>query len=514
VAAGIVAGSIAAPTFLPPAPMVECAGDREEIEVNPFASATEWLAELRAGKVTPTELTDLYIRRIEKYDARLNAVVVRDFERARRAARAADQGGSGVLRGLPITLKESFNVSGLRTTCGVPLWSGFVSQHDSPAWARLREAGAVLLGKTNVPPMLADWQSANPVYGRTNNPWDLSRSPGGSSGGSAAALAAGLSALEVGSDIGGSIRVPAAFCGVYGHRPSETLLPRSGQFPIPPMPNPAVVMGVQGPLARSAEDLELALSVLAGPEVGEDVAWRVEVPPARHVRLGAFRVAILPEISWLPVEDQIASALEDLAARLGRLGCTVKRVQPAALGDMRAHHILYRSLLSAVLSAFMDAETRRQRIAMWSRPDDEFSRAHVRGLEGTGGDYILWHGQRERYRAVWRAFFRDWDVVLAPAINVLAYPHIARAWPADDSDLSLTFSIGGRAVPYLDGLVYPAVSTVAGQPATAFPVGRSREGLPIGLQAIGPYLEDRTPIRFAALLAKEIGGFSKPGGYD
>jgi len=482
--------------------------------MNPFASATELLAGLQAGKVTSSDLTDLYIRRIERHDARLNAVVVRDFERARQAAQAADQGGAGVLRGLPITLKESFNVRGLATTCGVPAWKGFVSKHDAPAWTRLRAAGAVLLGKTNVPPMLADWQSANPIHGRTVNPWDLGRTPGGSSGGSAAALAAGLSALEVGSDIGGSIRVPAAFCGVYGHRPSETLLPRSGQFPVPPMPNAATVMGVPGPLARSAEDLELALGVLAGAEVGEDVAWRVELPPARRARLAEFRVAILPAIAWLAVDDQIASALEDLAATLGRLGCTVKRAQPDALGDVRAHHALYRSLLSAVTGAFLDPDTRRRRIAMWRQPDDEFSRAAVRGLEGTAGDYIAWHRQREQYRAAWRTFFRDWDVLLAPAMNVLAYPHVERPWPEDESDLSLTFTIGSRVVPYRDGLVYPAIPTVAGQPATALPVGRSREGLPIGLQAIGPYLEDLTPIRFAARLAGEIGGFRPPAGYE
>src|SRR6266700_642451 len=250
--------------------------------MNAFATATELLADLRAGKATASELTELYIGRIERHDAKLNAVVVRDFERARQAARAADQGGSGALRGLPITLKESFNVTGLGTTCGVPDWKAFVSQHDSPAWARLRAAGAVLMGKTNVPPMLADWQSANPVYGRTNNPWDLGRTPGGSTGGGSATLAAGLTPLEYGSDIGGSIRVPAVFCGVYGHRPSETAMPRSGQFPLPPMPNAAVVMGVQGPLARSADDLELALDVASGAEVGEDVAWQITIPPARR----------------------------------------------------------------------------------------------------------------------------------------------------------------------------------------------------------------------------------------
>ena len=482
--------------------------------MNPFATATELLAQLRLGRLSSSELTEMYIARIERHDATLNAVVVRDFGRAREQARAADQAGGGVLRGLPITLKESINVAGLRTCCGVPAFQGFVSAHDAPVWTRLKAAGAVLMGKTNVPPMLADWQSANPVYGRANNPWDVTRTPGGSSGGSAAALAAGLTALEVGSDIGGSIRVPAAFCGVYGHRPSETLLPKSGQFPLPPMPNAAVVMGVQGPLARGAADLELALGVLSGPDVGEDVAWRVEPPPARHARLADFRVAILPPIPWLPLDDQIAAALESLASKLSGLGCTVKRAQPEAVGDWREHHGVYRSLLSAITGARVDEETRTARIAMWSKPQDDFSKAQLRGMTGAPGDYLLWVGKREVYRAAYRAFFRDWDVLLAPAINVLPYPHIERAWPMDDSDLTLSFELGGSKVPYLDGLVYPAVSTVAGQPATAFPAGRSREGLPIGLQAIGPYLEDRTPLRFAALLEKEIGGFVKPPGYD
>jgi amidase len=430
------------------------------------------------------------------------------------AEHARGRGEHLPLLGLPITLKESINVTGLHTTCGVPDWKAFISQHDAPVATRTRAAGAVLLGKTNVPPMLADWQSANPIYGRTNNPWDLTRTPGGSSGGSAAAIAAGLSALEVGSDIGGSIRVPAAFCGIYGHRPSETLLPRSGQFPMPPLPNPAVVMGVQGPLARGAEDLELALSVLAGPEVGEDVAWRVTLPAARRERLADFRVAVLPSIPWLPVDEQITAALHDLAGRLAKLGAVVKEAQPDGLGDHREYHGFYRTLLSAVTGARVDPDTRRQRVETFKRAGDDFSLAAARGLEGTAGDYLLWNGRREQHRAAWRAFFREWDVLLAPAINVLAYPHIERAWPADDSDLTLTFTVNGRPVPYLHGLCYPALSTVPGQPATAFPVGLSREGLPIGLQAIGPYLEDLTPIRFAALLALEIGGFRKPSGYD
>ena len=482
--------------------------------MNPFATATELLAGLRAGRFSSRELTEMYIGRIEQYADRLNAVVERDFERARQAAQAADQGGSGALRGLPITLKESFNVAGLRTTCGVPDWKDYVSQHDAPAWNRLRAAGAVLMGKTNVPPLLADWQATNAIYGRTNNPWDLDRSPGGSSGGSATAIAAGLSALEVGSDIGGSVRVPAAFCGVYGHRPSETLLPRNGEFPFPPMPNSALVMAVHGPIARSAADLELALSILAGPDVGEDVAWRVELPAPRRERLADFRVAVLPAIPWITLDDRIASSLEDLATRLAKLGCTVRRVQPDGLDDGKEHYLLYRTLLAMMTSARLPAERRQLYLTWYRKYDSEFSRAAARGLEAPPSEYLLWIAQRERYRAAWRAFFREWDVLLAPAFNTLAYPHVVRPFPTDESDFTLTLTINGEETPYQRGLVYPSVATLAGQPATAFPLGRSREGLPIGLQAIGPYLEDLTPIRFAALLAREIGGFTKPEGYD
>src|SRR5262249_10566114 len=200
-----------------------------------FASAGEMLAALRAKRVSAVELLDLHIRRIERFNPELNAIVERDFERARHDAAAADarraRGEDAPLLGLPMTLKESINVRGLRTTAGMPHWKDFRSEHDAPVTARVKAAGAVVMGKTNVPPMLADWQSSNPVYGRTNNPWDHSRTPGGSTGGGAAALAAGLTPLEFGSDIGGSIRVPAAFCGVYGHRPSETAMPRSGQLP-------------------------------------------------------------------------------------------------------------------------------------------------------------------------------------------------------------------------------------------------------------------------------------------
>jgi amidase len=360
--------------------------------IDPFASAVDMLAALRARRLSAVELLELHQSRIARHNPELNAVVEPDFERARRDAEAADaqraRGEDAPLSGLPMTLKESINVRGLRTTAGMTEWKDFRSEHDAPVTQRVKGAGAVVMAKTNVPQMLSDWQSSNPVYGRSNNPWDLGRTPGGSTGGGAAALAAGLTPLEFGSDIGGSIRVPAAFCGVYGHRPSETAMPRSGQFPMPPMPNAAVAMGVQGPLARSAADLELALDVAAGPEVGEDVAWKLTIPPARRERLRDFKVAILPAVDWVPVEGEIASALEDLAGRLGRLGATVKPAQPEGLGDHRQHYELYLTLLAAITSSRVPTAQRQGRLELLRTRDDEWSRAFQRGIESGAPDYL------------------------------------------------------------------------------------------------------------------------------
>jgi len=486
--------------------------------IDAFATASEMLTALRTKQVSAVELLDLHVRRIARHNTALNAIVEPDFERAKTEAQAADarreRGENWPLLGLPMTLKESINVRGLRTTAGMEHWKDFRSEHDAPVTTRVKAAGAIVMGKTNVPQMLADWQSTNPVYGRTNNPWDVTRTPGGSSGGSAAALAAGLTPLEFGSDIGGSIRVPAAFCGIYGHRPSETAMPRSGQFPMPPMPNAAVVMGVQGPMARSAADLELALDVAAGPEVGEDVAWRLALQPARRARLADFRVAVLPSLDWMPLDAEVGAALDALASRLSARGAKVQVTQPEILGDHREHYALYHSLLAAITSARLPAAERAARLAVARTRDDEWSRASQRGLESPASEYLVWIGQRERYRAAWRAFFRDWDVLLMPTFFAPAYPHWAKPWPTTPESIRKTIDINGKPVLEELGLFWASVATLAGQPATAFPAGLTRGGLPIGLQAVGPYLEDRTPIRFAELVGAEVGGFTRPRGYE
>ena len=482
------------------------------VSVDPFATAVDLLRALREKQVSSVELLDLYISRIERYDPAINAVVERDFDRARDAAREADaaraRGEDGALLGLPMTLKESVNVAGLRTTAGNEEWRDARVDFDAPVTRVVKAAGGVIFGKTNVPPMLADWQSDNPNYGRTNNPWDLRRSPGGSSGGSAAALAAGMTGLEWGSDIGGSIRVPAAFCGVYGHRPSDSAVPRSGQMPMVPMPNPSTAMGVQGPLARGAADLELFFDLAAGPDTGEDVGWTLTLPPARAESLAGLRVAVLPPIEWVEIDDEISAAIDGLAAGLAKAGAKVATAAPALFRDFRDHHRKYMTLLNAMMTARTPRE-QRMILAAPAPGDDEFTKATRAGVVLDAADYIGLFMERELYRESYRSFFRDWDILLAPITIVPSFEHRGLG-----SMANWTLEINGRTVPYTSQLVYPGIATFSGQPATAFPLGLTKAGMPIGAQAIGPYLEDRTTLRFAGLVEREFGGFQRPPGYE
>ena len=481
------------------------------IEIEPLGSASAMLRALHGREISAVELLDLHLERVSRFNPALNAIVTPDFDNARAVSETYDadraDGLSGPLLGLPLTIKDCIDVAGLIGTAGVPDFADRVPETDSRLSARVRAAGGVIMGKTNVPPYAGDWQSSNPIFGRTNNPWDLGRTPGGSTGGGAAAVAAGLTPLEFGSDIGGSIRVPAAFCGIYGHKPSETAVTRSGHFPGSPLPNPAAVMSVQGPLARTAEDLALALDVVAGPDIGEDVAWRLELPPSRHDRLADFRVAVLPSVEWLAVDDEIREAQERLIECLQDSGARIEEAQPAAFGDLRAHHEVYSSILGLVTSSG-SAEDRSHLANNMRATGDQFQIAMARGIEATGLDLMMWLAHRERFRAAYREFFNDWDVLVAPITLTPAFPHTDAPWP------QRRLNVDGREVDYGLQTVYPAVATLCGQPATAFPVGMTRSGLPIGLQAIGPYLEDHTPIRFASLLEAAFMGFRSPPGFD
>jgi amidase len=317
-----------------------------------YASATQLMDALVHRRISALEATDQAVARIEQRDGPINAVVVRDFDRARAAAQAADaamaRGDRRPLLGLPVTVKETHDVAGLPTTWGVEAFRDRIATEDTAAVARLTAAGAVILGKTNVPPFNADWQSRNPLHGRTNNPWDLDLTPGGSSGGSAASLAAGLAPLELASDIGGSIRVPAAFCGVYGHKPSYELIPVRGHAP-PGMDDSVLGIATVGPMARTATDLDLALDALAGPDVDQAQGYRLVLPPARHKRIGAYRILLLDSHPRAAVDDEIRDSLHTLAERLAALGARVS-LSSERLPDLAAAHDVYVGMISTAMS--------------------------------------------------------------------------------------------------------------------------------------------------------------------
>jgi amidase len=452
------------------------------------ASATDLVAALAARRVSALELADEAIARIEARDNAINAVVVRDFARARDAARDADtalaRGERGPLLGLPMTVKESHNVVGLPTTWGFEPFKDFVAPADSVGVSRLKAAGAVILGKTNVPPWLADYQSSNPVYGRTGNPYDLTRTPGGSSGGSAAALAAGMIPLEFGSDIGGSIRMPAHFCGVYGHKPSYNLVPLRGHSP-PYVPEGAgLVLAVVGPLARTAADLGLALDVLAGPDEGEATGYRLALPPPRHARLADYRVLLVDDHPLTPLDDEIRAGLNGLADGLEKLGAKVARASDR-LPDLAQIQATFMGLLMPAMSR--------------GQPGAQTISAH---------EWMALLDTQAQNRRQWAELFEAFDVVLTPVHGAPAFPH------DDEPDLGKrTLVINGQEISYFAPAAWAGLATLGNLPSTVIPVGQTRTGLPFGAQVIGPYLEDRTTIGFAGLVEREFGGFRTPPGF-
>lgn len=479
-------------------------------DINHFSTATAMRAALRAKAVSAKELAELHITRIEAHDPALNAIPVQTFERVRSTAAAADQalahGADSPLLGLPMTLKESTLTAGLPQSAGIPDFAQYVPQQDGPIAKAVFAAGAGLLGKTNIPVALADWQADSPVYGRSNNPWDLGRTPGGSTGGGGAALAAGMTPLEIGSDIGGFIRVPAAYCGVYGHRPSETAIPRTGAFPLMDGPNPTALMGVQGPLARSADDLELLFDVVAGPEPGEDVAWRLHLPTSRHDRLRDFRVAVMPAtLPWARPAQAMQARVEALADHLSRQGATVGEALPDF--DLQTYFEDYLRLLMVQTTQGQSREEREANAGHMRASGDPLNIAQGEGMMLDAAGYVALVRRREAARSAWKAFFRDWDILLGPMTLDAAFPH------QDQPFHQRSLIIDGEEVPYGRNLVYPMWAIFAGLPSTAFPGGLSPEGLPLGLQAIGPYLEDWTTLRFAQLLERDWQAFQPPPGY-
>ena len=485
----------------------------------PFADAGELAAAIAAGETSSRAAVDAYLDRIEQHNPAVNAVVTVDADGARRRAEACDQAvvrqeRLGPLHGVPITIKDAFETAGLRTTAGMTEYAKHVPKHNAAAVQRLVDAGAVVLGKTNCPPGVTGQETANELFGRTNNPWDLERTSGASSGGAAAALAAGLTALELGSDSGGSIRQPASFCGVYGHFPTQGLVPARGH--IPQVEHHEIDVHIDlmsvGPLARSAHDLDRAMSVLAGADVYGRRAWRLQLPappPAREMRIGAW----LDDADF-PVDTEVVARLDECVAALEAEGVHVDRTARPAFRLAEAERVAFALWVASSChsnSVEEDAEMRR-RAAVFDSGDDSRAARRARAEVMSHREWLLLDADRRRLQRDWENLFTTVDVLLCPVTPVTAYPHDPRPDLVADVDhrIARTIDVNGRSRPYLDQLVWTTLVGMARLPSTVAPVGLSRAGLPVGMQIVGPALGDRTTIAFAQFVADVVGGFHPP----
>ncbi|MCP5373247.1 MAG: amidase [Hyphomicrobiales bacterium] len=479
-----------------------------------FAPAQELARRVRDRETTARDLLEMYLDRVARLNPAVNAVVELRADAARAEADAADAelagaGPRGPLHGVPMTVKESFDLAGTPTTWGMPALRDNRPETTALAVQRLQAAGAVVFGKTNVPLMLADWQSFNDIHGTCNNPWDPARGPGGSSGGAAAALAAGLTGLELGSDIGASIRNPAHYCGVYGHKPTYGVVPVEGQRFPGAVTDPDIA--VAGPLARAAEDLAVSLDVTAGPGSADAAAWRLDLPRPRKTDLSQFRVGVMLTDPNCDQDSELTDRLQTTVDTLARAGVQVDdRARPPL--DTTESHRVYLTLLRAATHSRLPREVfERHREAAAARADDDFSYAAMvdRAASLHHRDWIATNEARGRLRLAWAEFFRDYDLLLCPAAASAAFPHDHEGERADR-----TILIDGQPRLGVDQLFWAGLPGVVFLPATVAPAGLTRSGLPCGLQIVGPYLEDHTCIEFARLMAGAVGGFQPPPGYD
>ncbi len=451
--------------------------------------ATALAAAIRNGGVSPRELLERYLGRVEALNPSINAVVTLDAERALAAAAAAEQAAArrewaGPLHGLPVTIKDAIETAGLRSTGGARELKDHVPATDAPSVARLRAAGAIVFGKTNAPRWSGDIQTYNDLFGTTNNPWDVTRTPGGSSGGAAAAVAAGLTSFELGTDIGGSVRIPSNWCGVCGHKPSFGLISQRGYLDHVGGGLTDADVNVFGPIARSVRDLQLLLDVLAGPDAELATAWRVELPPPRHRDLASYRVGTWLDDPFCSVDTEVAGRLQAAAEALEAAGAKVDDSRPPfSLAQAAA---LFFDLVGAAVSPSADLEV----------------------AERMGGSHRRWLDRgddRARMRAQWAAWFRDHDILLCPVMPMAAIAHDHTGGLNER-----TVVINGAARTHIEALAWPGLVGVSYLPSTVVPVGRTGAGLPIGIQVVGPYLEDRSTLAVAAHLESLLGGYQPP----
>jgi len=437
-----------------------------------YLPARELAARIRRRELTAVEALRAYLERIAAHNPILNAVVSLDEDRALDAARAADAAvergeAIGPLHGVPMTLKDCHDVAGLRTTVGTPVFDR-VAGEDGTVAARLRAAGAVIVGHTNVPPFLADYRSENEIFGRTANPWNLDRTPGGSSGGAAAALAAGLTPVEVGSDLAGSLRLPPHFCGVYGLKATEHRVPATGFFQPVRTANPVRILGALGPMARDLGDLELLLRVISGPDGVDSDVPPVPLPERRAAKLPGLRLATASALPGADVSASLQEQVSRVAAAAADAGAAVEQRLP---GVDWAEQSIFLPLMEAVTGAFQPGT--EQRTLAW---------------------YFEMLSRRDAFTAVWEEFFAGYDALLLPPSATTAFAH----------DVTTVAAHGAMLV----------FANLAGLPALVVPAGADADGLPIGLQIVGPRWSEIRLIAVAAALEEAgiLPGFVRPDG--
>jgi len=483
-------------------------------EFNPFAGATQIAEDIRSKKTTARAVLEAYLDRMDRYNPDLHAIIVSDPDAARLRAddldsKAARDEWLGPLHGVPMTIKESYDVKGMPTTWGLPSLKDNYAATNALSVDRLLAAGVNLFGKTNVPLLLADWQSYNEIYGVTNNPWNLALSPGGSSGGSAAALAAGMCALEAGSDIGASIRNPAHFCGVFGHKPSYGIVPPRGQA----MPGVLVPsdISVIGPLARTANDLAIALDVMAGPDDAESVGWQLNLPASKKTKLADFKIGVMLSEPGSAVDLEMVDVLQALVDKIAQTGATVDDTARPDIDLYRAHE-LYVLLLRAATSSRMtpeDLDKQRSAVSDLKLTDDSYYARMLRGNTMGHSEWLRLNNERTHLRQRWAEYFQEYDLLLCPVGASAAQPHDHQG-----ERYERTITVNNEQVLTTDQMFWAGISGVAYLPGTAAPAGLTRSGLPVGIQIIGPYLGDHTCIEFARLIEENFGGFVAPPGYE
>lgn len=480
--------------------------------MNPFSSATELAAAIRARHVSASEVLELHLSRIAKHNPSLNAICTLDEAGARARARQADEALArgelwGPLHGVPMTIKDALETAGMRTTGGHPPLKDYVPARDATAVARLRKAGAVLMGKTNVPPLSADYRADNPIFGRTNNPWGLDRTPGGSTGGGAAAVAAGLSAFDVGSDLAGSVRTPGHYCGLFALKPTERRVPNTGHIPEPPgLPRAVRHMNCLGPLARSVEDLEVVLRIISGSDESEwdvpPVAWAD--PPDRPLK--DLRVAWSTNFGGIPVTQDTKRALARLANELQHIGCRVEERNPDGFDFEIAWETWGALAIAERAATAPERVIERVDALRASLGNVPVARGSALGARATLADYMVILNRRDALIAALETFLQSWDVFLCPVSVGPAVPHVPFGTP---------IQVDGTTVPYfLAGTSYTCPFNLTGSPAVVLPLARSaQEGLPIGVQVVGRRWAEPELLAITAKLAQLTGAFRAPASY-